>query len=374
MTSKQMEMLSGIPAVSNNPNAEFPRIQPDGQVTFRITADTASKVEVRSTHQKEKDNGICRFGVRYEMTRDENGFWTVTTPPILPGFYHYEIVVDGAAMNDPGSRTSFAGDKEISYIEVPEPGSTFCDPQNVPHGEVRQHWYYSKLTKAWRRAFVYTPPEYDKALKVRYPVLYLQHGGTQNETSWVTAGRANFILDNLIAAKQAVPMIVVMDNGSTFSPGISRLPDPPPPDNLFEKVMINEIIPMTDATYRTLADQKHRAMAGLSMGSHQTLQITLAHLDTFSHIGPFSPAPMPFEVKTFYGGVLANASEFNKKARLFYLAVGTAEEGIHKSMQKILFQLDRVGIKYTYKEWPGLIHEWWLWRKCLHDFVPRLFR
>ena len=253
------------------------------------------------------------------------------------------------SVRDLGSTTCFGVDHEQCYIEVPAKEPMFYDIQDVPHGEVRQHWYHSELTGKWRRAVVYTPAEYDANPTKRYPVLYLQHGGTQNETSWVTGGRANFILDNLIAAGQAVPMLVVMDNGSTFPPGLSRLPDPPPAGNPFERVMINEIIPMIDSTYRTIADQPHRAIAGLSMGSHQTLQIGLAHLDVFSHIGPFSPAPMPeFDVKTYYGGVLANAEEFNRKVRLFFYGVGTTEKKIHASAKNIVEKVHQVGIKIRF--------------------------
>lgn len=237
------------------------------------------------------------------------------------------------------------------------------------------HWYRSGITGKWRRAYVYIPPEYDHLPDRRYPVLYLQHAGLQNETSWVSGGRANFILDNLIAAGDAVPMIVVMENGTTFPPGMMRLPDPPPPGNPFELVLTTEVIPMIDATYHTLSDRDHRAMAGASGGSHQTLQITLAHLDLFSHIGAFSPAPMPeFDVNTYYGGVLANAQEFNRKVRLFFWGVGSGEQGIHDSVNVTLGKIGKVGVKYVYREWPGLSHEWQLWRSCLNDFTPRLFR
>lgn len=376
METSQSHILPGIPAPSNNPGEEFPRIHPDGRLTFRIRADMARKVEVRTrVADNNETNGFCRLGLCHEMKRGEDGFWTVTTPPVMPGFYYYVIVVDGVEMNDPGSRASF-NSRELSYIEVPEKEVTFWDPQDVPHGEVRQHWYYSEINGAWRRAFVYTPPDYDeeKEREHRYPVLYLQHGGGQNESSWVMAGRANFILDNLIDPKTAVRMMVVMDNGYVFPQDLTRGPEPAPPGNPFERVLINEIIPMIDAAYRTVPDREHRAMAGLSRGAHQTLQITLAHLDMFSYIGAFSPHPMDFDVKTYYSGVLANASEVNEKLSLFYWGRGTAEEGIHKSINETLAKLDQASINYTHKEWPGLVHEWRLWRECLNDFVPRLFR
>ena len=324
---------------------------------------------------KPEYNGYNALGRQpYDMTRDQDGFWMVTTPPVGPGYYEYTFLIDGVVMMDLGSATTFSGNHETSHIEVPVREPTFYDVHNVPHGDVRQHWYNSTLTGKWRRALVYTPAEYDANPTRRYPVLYLQHGGTQNETSWVTGGKANFILDNLIAAGQALPMLVVMDNGSTFPPGLFRLPDPPPAGNPFERVMINEIIPMIDATYRTIPDQAHRAMAGLSMGAHQTLQITLAHLDVFSHIGVFSPAPTEFDVKTTYGGVLANAAEINQQVRLFWWGAGTAEPAIYQGVKYRLARLDEVGVKYVFREWPGLAHEWRLWRRALHDLAPRLFR
>jgi len=342
---------------------------------FRVKAPLAKKVQLVAMMGKPENNGYSALAKEpYDMTQDQDGFWSVTTAPPGPGYYEYTFLIDGVVTMDLGSTTTFSGDHETSHIEVPAQEPTFYDVQNVPHGDVRQHGYHSDITGKWRRALVYTPPEYDANPTRRYPVLYLQHGGTQNETSWLTGGKANFILDNLIAAGQAVPMLVVMDNGSTFPPGLTRLPDPPPPDNPFERVMVNEIVPMVDATYRTAPHREHRAMAGLSMGSHQTLQIALAHLDVFSHIGVFSPAPTAFDVHTIYGGVLANAAAINRQVRLFWWGAGTAEVAIYEGVKYRLARLDEVGVKYVFREWPGLAHEWRLWRRSLHDLASRLFR
>ncbi len=368
-------MRPGLPAPSNNPNAEYPFILDDGRVSFRVSAPLARKVQLLPLMGEPENNGSNGLGKNpYEMVMNADGFWTVTTPPIEPGYYDYVFVIDGVWVNDSGSTNSFAIDHELSFIEVPAREAMFYDLRDVPHGDIRQHWYFSGLTGKWRRALVYTPAEYDTDPTRRYPVLYLQHGGTQNETSWVSGGKANFILDNLIAAGEASPMLVVMDNGSTFLPGLKRLPDPPPANNLFERVMINEIVPMVDSTYRTTADQPGRAMAGLSMGSHQTLQIGLAHLDVFSHIGAFSPAPMPrFNVNTYYGGVLAKPEEFNRKVNLFFYGVGTAEWKICASGKNIVEKLHKAGIGVVYREWPGLSHEWRLWRRCLQAYAQLLF-
>jgi enterochelin esterase-like enzyme len=369
-------MPPGTPAPSNNPNADYPRILEDGRITFRINAPLARKVQLLPLMGEPENNGSNGLGKDpYEMIKGSGGMWFVTTPPVEPGYYDYVFLVDDVWVNDRGSTTSFAIDHDLSFIEVPAGEPMFYDLKDAPHGDVRQHWYYSDLTGKWRRALVYTPADYDAEPSKRYPVLYLQHGGTQNETSWVTGGKANFILDNLIAAGDAAPMLVVMDNGSTFLPGLKRLPDPPPAGNLFERVMIHEIIPMVDSTYRTIADQPNRAMAGLSMGSHQALQIGLAHLDLFSHIGAFSPAPMRgFDVNTYYGGVLSNAEEFNRKVNLLFYGVGTDEQNICASGQNLVEKLHQAGIGVIYREWPGLSHEWGLWRRCLYAYSQLLFR
>jgi enterochelin esterase-like enzyme len=207
--------------------------------------------------------------------------------------------VDGVPVNDPGSDTFFGWGRQTSGIDVPDKDGAFYEPRDVPHGEVRVRWYLSKTTAAWRRAYVYTPPDYDRNPKVRYPVLYLQHGAGENETGWTKQGRANLILDNLIATGSARPMIVVMETGYATRAG--AMPPPagaPPAPNAFEDVVVNDLIPTIDASYRTLADRDNRAMAGLSMGGGQTLQITSAHLDKFAWIGSFSAPMRNFDPKT----------------------------------------------------------------------------
>jgi enterochelin esterase-like enzyme len=362
-----------LPASTNIRGAEYPRVHSDLRVTFRFNAPTAQKVLV-DTGRGNQDTGKNGLGGPYEMVRGADGFWTVTTPPVVPGFHYYHLVVDGVSVNDPSSQTFYANG-ERSGIEVPEKGADFFLPKDVPHGEVRERWYHSKVTGLWRRLFVYTPPGYDNA-KTRYPVLYLQHGGNENETGWVKQGHVAFNLDNLIAAGKAVPMLVVMDCGYANRPGET----PPPPGtplragSAFEELVISELIPMVDGTYRTIADREHRAMAGLSMGSRQTLQITLTHLDKFSYIGAFSRPPSPdFDPKTDYGGVFADAPAFNKKVHLLWFGAGTEEPGIYGSLQQTRAALDKLRVKYVYFESPGLAHEWHTWRRDLNDFAPRLF-
>jgi hypothetical protein len=292
------------PATSNVPRALYPRIHPDRRVTFRLKAPEAKSVKVQPGGS---DNGLGKGP--YEMQRSDEGTWTVTIPPAVPGFHYYWLIVDGVAVNDPGSETFFGYGKPTSGVEVPEPGADYYETRDVPHGEVRSLWSHSKITGSPRRAMVYTPPGFDAGAGKRYPVLYLQHGAGEDERGWTTQGRANFILDNLIAAGKAVPMIVVMDNGyateADAAPAHSSSGQRGPPMfdfRGFEKVLLGDLIPKIDATYRTMPDREHRALAGLSMGAMQTLRIAPEHTETFAYIGAFSPPPSgAFDAKTAAG-------------------------------------------------------------------------
>ncbi|HJT76176.1 MAG TPA: alpha/beta hydrolase-fold protein [Gemmataceae bacterium] len=372
----------GIPAPSNIRGAEYPRIHADLRVTFRIKAPSARKVEFAFFSSK-----------RYPAQKGEDGFWTATTDPLVPGFHYYRVFLDGVEVNDPASETFYGTGKEISGLEIPEKGVDFYLPREVPHGEVRERWYYSKTTQAWRRVFVYTPPGYDADRGTRYPVLYLQHGGGEDERGWPNQGRVGFILDNLIAERKAKPMIVVMEQGYARRPGEAAPPAPRPaaPGRdrpafrdfsrlfaAFEGVMVNDLIPMIDATYRTLPDREHRAMAGLSMGGMQTFRIGLGHLDLFAYLGGFSGAGggfggAPFDPKTAHDGVMADAHAFNQKVRLVWLGVGTAEGRMYEGIKNYHEALAKAGIKHVYYESPGTAHEWLTWRRCLHEFAPLLF-
>jgi len=372
------------PPVTNVPNAEYPRIDDQSRIEFRLKAQDAGKVQV-------KVGGVPSV----DLVKGEDGVWSVTTPPIVPGFHYYYYTIDGVTVDDPASRTFYGVGKDSTGIEVPEKGADFYLVQDVPHGEVREHWYHSTVTGSWRRCFVYTPPGYDMNLKTRYPVLYLQHGAGEDETGWIRQGHANFILDNLIAAGKAKPMLIVMDNGYAARPGV---PPPQAPTGaapggaamlesmramtaVFEDVMIQDIIPMIDKTYRTLPGRDHRAMAGLSMGGMQTFQITMNHLDTFSYIGGFSGAAAGFvfggntlDTKSAYNGVLRHPAAFNKKVHLVWLGVGTAEpERMHTGLVSFNNFLQQAGIQHVFYESPGTAHEWQTWRRDLNLFAPLLF-
>ena len=365
------------PASTNVLGSEYPRVSTDLRAEFHFKAPEARSVQVNIG------------GAKHDMAKGADGVWNVTTPPLVPGFHYYAILVDGTSVNDPGSHTFFGVGKDYSGIEIPEQGVDYYLPRDVPHGDVRERWYFSTVTGAWRRCFVYTPPDYDSNPRARYPVLYLQHGSGEDETGWIRQGNANFILDNLIAAKKTQPMIIVMDRGYATRPG-QPPPSPMPPsggrvpsgaaNNAFEDVLVKDVIPLIDRSYRTLADRDHRAMAGLSMGGNQTFRITMAHLDLFSYIGCFSGTGIglstePFDPKTAFGGSLADAAAFNKRVHLLWIGLGTAEPvPFPASIKAFRESIEKGGIRYVNFESPGTAHEWLTWRRSLNDFAPRLFR
>ena len=376
------------PSTLNIPGAQYPCVYADHRATFRVVAPDAQKVTVR-------------IGKGFDMTKGDDGAWTVTTTPLVEGFHYYSIAVDGAVMADPSTRTFFGSGWDNSGIEIPEgPAADFYLPKDVPHGQVSQRWYFSKVTNQWRRCYVYTPPDYD-AGKTRYPVLYLMHGLGENEQGWHIQGHADFILDNLIAAKKAKPMIIVMDNlnavkpgedGKIFTsraferppakPGETPRPAPPPRRGLadftgatFTEMMLTDLIPMVEKTYRVLPGRENRAMAGLSMGGFQTFLTTLGNLDKFAYIGGFSGSTGGmgggFDPKTSNNGVFADAAAFNKKVKVLFLGIGSVEGPGAKNFSEAL---TKAGVNNVYFESPGTAHEWLTWRRCLNDFAPRLFR
>jgi enterochelin esterase-like enzyme len=259
---------------------------------------------------------------------------------------------------------------------------------------VREVWYHSSVTGSWRHAFVYLPPNYDSS-KARYPVLYLQHGGGENESGWIRQGKANFILDNLIASGNTRPMIVVMANGYATRSGY-QVPDLTGERfgspafvkvmqermGAFEDDMTQVLIPFVDKTFRTVADRDHRAMAGLSMGGMQTFQVTFDHLDLFSYIGGFSGASNVFltgtaklDTKTAFHGAMADPAAFAAKVHLLWIGVGTNEpERMKTSLENLNAALDEGNIKHVFYQSPGTDHEWQTWRRDLKDFAPRLFQ
>jgi len=358
------------PASTNVPGAEFPRVDSQGRVTFRIKAPDAKSIQIDLTK-------------KFDMVKNAEGTWEVTTEPIVPGFHYYSIIVDGLTVVDPSSQTFYGMSRNSSGIEIPEKDVDYYLPKNVPHGQIRQMRYYSNITKAWRRAFIYTPAGYDTNVKEKYPVLYLFHGGGEDETGWPNQGKVDIIMDNLIAEGKAVPMLIVMDKGVAVNPDAVPAAGQAQRGmqmqyNTLEDVVIKEIIPMIDKEFRTIPDRDHRAMTGLSMGGFQSFYITLNNLDKFAYIGGFSGAgqmQQGVEFSKLYNGVWADAAAFNKKVKLMYLSTGLAEpERMYQTVNNFKKELDKAGIKHVYYESPGTAHEWLTWRRSINQFASLLFK
>ena len=351
------------PSGVNQIGKEFPQVNSEGRVRVQISAPEALKVQL--------DIGA----VKYDLKKDEKGVWTGESAPQDEGFHYYQLNIDGASVPDPGSLYFYGASRWGSGIEVPAQDQDFYALKNVPHGQVREHIYYSEVNKAMRRCFVYTPPGYDKNTKKRYPVLYLQHGGGENETGWSSQGRANLIMDNLIAEGKAKSFIIVMDNGTWTMSGPRRSEGGTwPPKGWadgFMNTLLKDIIPMIDASYRTLANQKNRAMAGLSMGGMQTRVITLANPDVFSQVGMFSGG-------SFSEEDVKNAPGFRQKIKLLFVSFGSRElensrMGFGGNPKENTEKLKELGMNTHFYVSPKTAHEWQTWRRSLYQFAQLLF-
>jgi enterochelin esterase-like enzyme len=343
--------------------SEFPKIHTDGRLWFQFKAPDAKLVQLR----------IGATNKTYDMQKDKDGAWSIIIPPPGPGFQYYWFIVDGLIVMDPGSYTYYSNGIKTA-VEAQAPGEDYYLTRNVPHGDIRQHLFYSKVTQSFRRMFIYTPPDYDTNLKTRYPVLYLQHGAGEDEAEWTSAGRAHLILDNLIAEKKAVPMIIVMNNGFASRPGETAASGPGVARNFsaFEQMLIQDVIPDIDAKFRTIPDRDHRAMAGLSMGGMQTFQIGLTHLDVFSHLGMFSGTPQGASKPL--DDILAQGVALNKRLHVFWFGAGTTEERFINRQRELRGMFEKAGIKALYFESEGTAHEFQTWRRCLNQFAPLLFK
>ena len=353
------------PSSVNQPGKEYPQVNSEGRVRVQISAPEAHKVQLDIS------------AVKYDLVKDEKGVWTGESAPQDEGFHYYQLWVDGAAVPDPGSLYFYGASRWGSGIEIPAKDQDFYALKNVLHGQVIELPYFSKSNNNMRRCFIYTPPGYDKDTKKRYPVLYLQHGGGENETGWSAQGRANLIMDNLIAEGKAKPFIIVMDNGTWSMTGprpADRNSGTWPPKGWadgFTKTLLEDIIPMIDANYRTLADQPNRAMAGLSMGGMQTRVITLAHPEVFSHVGIFSGGSISTDD-------LANAPGFKEKIKLVFVSYGSRElenprAGFGGNPKENQDKLKEAGLNTHFYVSPQTAHEWQSWRRSLHEFAPLLF-
>ncbi len=344
------------------PGNDFPKVDSQRRAYFRINAPQAKKVIV----------DIC--DKKYDMEPDGQGNFMAVTDPLPVGFHYYFMSIDGVRFIDPASETFFGTNREAGGLEVPEgpEGDYYRPQQGVPAGSVRSIYYWSNEQNKWRHAMVYTPAEYDQkqGFKKRYPVLYLQHGMGEGETSWTLQGKMQHIMDNAIAKGEAVPMIVVMESGDIKAP-MGRGQGMGDYGASFYPVLLNDLIPYIDANFRTKTDRDNRAMAGLSWGGHQTFDIVFNNMDKFAWLGTFSGAIFGLDLKTAYNGVFTNADEFNKKIHYMYMNWGS--EDFIKSGD-IVKGLQEMGIKVEGKESPGTAHEFLTWRRGLHEFIPHLFK
>jgi enterochelin esterase-like enzyme len=358
-------LMKSQPASTNVPGAEFPRIDDQNRAIFRVEAPEARKVQL----------DLLKV---YDMVKDKSGVWTVTTDPLPPGFQYYYLMIDGFRFADPASETFFGVGRRMSGVEIPSPDQEFYSPRDIPNGQIRQCYFFSDVRKKFETIYVYTPAEYDSKPDKKYPVLYLQHGMGEDRTGWVTQGRLNIIMDNLIDDGKAKPMIVVAGDG-----GIADMFRPIPGEDVneararygadFTPLLLNEIIPYIEKNFRVLTDRDNRAMAGLSWGGYQTFQTALNNLDKFSHVGGFSGAGMfnpETQLDTVYNGVFSDPEDFNNKVRTFFLGIGT-EEG--ERMKSLSDALTKAGINNTYYESGGTAHVWQTWRRCLYQFAQMLF-
>ncbi len=334
-------------------------IADDHRVTFRLRAPKAQAVEVRGQWTKDK----------LPMTKDEKGVWTLTTGPVEAGVWEYSFVVDGLSMIDPSNSLLKPQRSPVSSIlHVPGTPPKVWDFQDVPHGAVHQHTYLSKALGRPRDCVIYTPPGYETETAKRYPLLVLQHGSGDTEQTWVTLGRAHWILDNLIAQGKARPMVVLMMNGHalTAAPREGGA-DRSAAIEAFRKDLFDDALPLTEARYRVEKDSAHRAITGLSMGGLQSLGIGLSSLDRFGWIGSFSGVPDD----VLAGPALADAAGTNQKLKLLWIACGK-DDFLREKNEAFVARLKEAKVNHEWHLTEGA-HSWPVWRGYLADFLPKLF-
>ena len=328
---------------------------------FRIKAPDAQRVQVDLVK-------------KYEMVKDTGGFWFVTTDSVSEGFHYYSLLIDGVALADPASETFYGMGRMASGIEIPFREGGYYAIKDVPHGDVRIKRYYSSITGSWRQLYVYTPPGYDYNQDAKYPVLYLLHGGGEDERGWMTQGRADLILDNLIAEKKAVPMLVVALDGNMGTGGLAGFNEAVL--RSFETELIQSAIPFIEKNYRVEADANNRALAGLSMGGLQTLHAGIRNTQLFSYLGVFSSGWFANRTELSdpqYQYMKANATRINSNLKSFWIAMGGKEDIAFNNCKAMLSKFDEMNIKYTYSEYPGG-HTWPVWRNNLFNFAQLLFK
>src|SRR5688572_30219585 len=350
----------GTPASTNIRSARYPQILPDNRVIFRMKAPEAQKMQID-------------LGKKYDMAKDTGGFWQVTTDSISEGFHYYSVLIDGIAVADPASETFYGMGRMAAGIEIPFAGGSYYALRDVPHGEIRIRRYYSTVTNNWRRLYVYTPPGYDNSTE-KYPVLYLLHGGGEDQRGWAAQGRTNLIVDNLIAESKAKPMLIAMLDGNFGTGGIGGFNE-----NVlrtFENELKQGAIPFVESNFRAATDSKSRALAGLSMGGLQTLYAGIKNTDMFSYLGVFSSGWFANNTALSnpqYEFMKTNASTINTNLKQLWISMGGQEDIAHNNCKIMMQKFDELGVKYKYSEYAGG-HTWPVWRHDLFEFTQLLFK
>ncbi|TWF35219.1 enterochelin esterase-like enzyme [Chitinophaga polysaccharea] len=349
--------VAGVPAETNVRNAKYPQILADHRVIFQVKAPEARTVQVD-------------LGRKYDMVKDSGGLWTVTTDSIGEGFHYYSLLIDGVAVADPASETFYGMGRMAAGIEIP--GANYYALKDVPHGDIRTRKYFSRVTGAWRQLYIYTPPGYDENTKRKYPVLYILHGGGENETGWAKQGKADLIMDNLIASKKAEPMLIVMPDANVGGTAFDESSL-----TTFESELKEVIIPLVEKQFRVETDASKRALAGLSMGGIHTLYTGIKNTELFSYLGVFSSGwlqPRQSAVAAAqYDFMKANATTINNRLKALWISMGGKEDIAFKNCQLMLAKLDELKIRYAYSEYPGG-HTWPVWRNNLFNFAQQLFK
>ncbi|HEX6846849.1 MAG TPA: alpha/beta hydrolase-fold protein [Chitinophagaceae bacterium] len=353
--------ILGTPASTNIRSARYPQILPDNRVVFRIKAPDAQKVQID-------------LGKKYEMAKDTGGYWITTTEPVSEGFHYYSLLIDGVALADPASETFYGMGRMASGIEIPSPNGSIYALKDVPHGDIRIKKYFSRVANSWRQFYIYTPPGYDNGSNEKYPVLYILHGGGEDQRGWATQGKTDLILDNLIADKKAKPMLIVMVDGNMGSGGLAGFNENVL--RMFENELKQSVIPFVEKNFRAETDAKNRALAGLSMGGLQTLYAGVKNTNMFSYLGVFSSgwfANRPELANPQYDFMKANAATINNNLKSFWISMGGQEDIAYNNCKIMMAKFDEMGIKYTYREYPGG-HTWPVWRNNLYNFAQVLFK
>jgi len=353
--------VAGAPSPSNIRNAPYPQITPDSKVIFNIKAPDAQKVQID-------------LGKKYDLVKGNDGFWKGTTDSISEGFHYYSLLIDGVAVADPASESFYGMGRMASGIEIPFSGGAYYALRNVPHGDIRIKKYFSRVTNSWRQMYIYTPPAYDSAVNTSYPVLYILHGGGEDERGWATQGKTDLILDNLIAAQKAKPMLVVMMDGNLGAGGLAGFGEKSL--QLFERELKETVMPLVEKNYRIAKGNSNTALAGLSMGGLQTLYAGIKNTDLFAYLGVFSSgwwANQPALSNPQYEFMKNNASTINNNLKSFWISQGGKEDIAHANCKIMLSKFDEMNIKYQYSEYPGG-HAWPVWRNNLFNFAQLLFK